>query len=55
MVGTRHAYNLGLIHCLTCRAETVWRISRPSYNQREFYNGHKQVHSLKYQAIVTPE
>lgn len=34
---------------------TVWRISRPSYNQRVFYNGHKRVHSLKFQAVVTPE
>lgn len=40
---------------MSCMAGTVWRISRPSYNQREFYNGHKRVHSLKYQAIVTPE
>ena len=33
---------------------TVRAISRPLENQRVVYNGHKRVHSLKYQAVVAP-
>lgn len=29
-------------------------ICRPSNNQQECYNGHKRVHALKYQSVVTP-
>lgn len=33
---------------------TVMPICRPQQNQREVYNGHKRIHALKYQSIVTP-
>ena len=34
---------------------TVGSICRPSANQRIFYNGHKRVHAVKYQSILTPD
>lgn len=34
---------------------TVRPICRPIHEQRAFYNGHKRVHALKYQSIVTPD
>ena len=33
---------------------TVRPISRPKENQRVVYNGHKRVHAIKFQSIVTP-
>lgn len=33
---------------------TVHQISRPEENQRVVYNGHKRVHSLKFQSVVIP-
>ena len=33
---------------------TVRPISRPKENQRIVYNGHKKVHALKFQSVVTP-
>ena len=33
---------------------TVRPICRPNRNQREVYNGHKRVHSLKFQSVVAP-
>lgn len=33
----------------------TWRpICRPAHNQRIVYNGHKRVHSLKFQSIMAP-
>eukprot|EP00795_Rhopilema_esculentum_P011013 gene11013-biopygen13406 len=29
-------------------------VNRPKDNQREVYNGHKRVHALKFQSVVTP-
>lgn len=34
---------------------TVRAICKPSNHQRMFYNGHKRVHALKYQSVVTPD
>jgi hypothetical protein len=34
---------------------TVRAICRPGRDQRIVYNGHKRVHALKYQAVVTPD
>lgn len=34
---------------------TVRPISRPTEHQRQVYNGHKRVHALKYQSVVTPD
>ena len=28
---------------------------RPTRNQREYYNGHKRVHALKFQSVTTPD
>ena len=33
---------------------TVRPICRPGENQRILYNGHKRVHSIKFQSVVTP-
>lgn len=33
---------------------TVRPICRPGQNQRVMYNGHKRVHALKFQSVVTP-
>ena len=33
---------------------TVRPIARPDENQRVVYNGHKRVHALKFQSLVTP-
>ena len=34
---------------------TVRPVCRPSRNQQAFYNGHKRIHSLKYQTVVGPD
>ncbi|EGG04849.1 uncharacterized protein MELLADRAFT_72295 [Melampsora larici-populina 98AG31] len=47
--------NCPMDNCVGFLDGTVWRMARPKYNQRAFYNGHKRVHSLKYQAAVTPD
>ena len=33
---------------------TVRPVCRPGRNQRVFYNGHKKVHSLKFQSVAAP-
>ena len=33
---------------------TVRRLCRPGKNQRVLYNGHKKVHAIKFQSVVTP-
>ncbi|KAJ7104690.1 hypothetical protein C8R44DRAFT_887136 [Mycena epipterygia] len=33
---------------------TIRRICRPTWFQRQAYNGHKKFHSLKYQALMLP-
>ena len=34
---------------------TVRPICRPTVNQRDFYNGHKRTHALKYQSVTAPD
>ena len=34
---------------------TVRPVSRPGRNQRVFHNGHKKVHSIKFQSVVAPK
>lgn len=34
---------------------TVRPIARPTWNQRQVYNGHKRVHALKFQGVMTPD
>jgi len=33
---------------------TVRPVCRPGQNQRVFYNGHKRIHAIKFQSVVTP-
>ena len=33
---------------------TVRPVSRPRQNQRILYNGHKRIHAIKFQSVVTP-
>ena len=52
----RAIHNKGapLINCFGFVDGTVCPISRPKDDQRTVYNGHKRVHALKFQSIVTP-
>ena len=43
-----------LTNCFGFVDGTVRPICRPGRNQRIVYNGHKKVHSLKFQSLVTP-
>ena len=43
-----------LDHCFGFIDGTVRQISRPGENQRVVYNGHKRVHSLKFQSVAIP-
>ena len=49
-------YNKGaaLDNCWGFIDGTVRPICRPKENQRVVYNGHKRVHALKFQSVVTP-
>ncbi len=49
-----HAKGAALDNCWGFIDGTVRPISRPNRNQRAVYNGHKRVHALKYQSVVTP-
>ena len=43
-----------LDNCFGFVDDTVRPICRPNTNQRIVYNGHKRVHSLKFQSIAIP-
>jgi len=43
-----------LTNCFGFIDGTVRQISRPGQNQRVVYNGHKRVHSLKFQSLAIP-
>ena len=43
-----------LTNCFGFIDGTVRPISRPGQNQRIVYNGHKRVHSLKFQSVTLP-
>lgn len=49
-----HAKGAPLGNCFGFIDGTVRPVSRPDQNQRVVYNGHKRVHSLKFQAIALP-
>ena len=49
-----HQKGAALNNCWGFLDGTVRPICRPLQNQRIFYNGHKRVHALKFQSIVTP-
>ena len=49
-----HAKGAALDNCWGFIDGTVRPISSPKRNQLAMYNGHKRVHALKYQSVVTP-
>ena len=49
-----HQRGAPLSNCFGFVDGTVRPICRPSTNQRIVYNGHKRIHSLKFQSVVTP-
>ena len=51
---TIHRKGAPLTNCWAFVDGTVRPISRPKENQRIVYNGHKKVHALKFQSVVTP-
>ena len=48
------AGNCERVYCFGFIDGTVRPISRPEEDQRLVYNGHKSVHSLKFQSLVIP-
>ena len=49
-----HQKGAPLQNCFGFIDGTVRPIARPGTNQRIMYNGHKRVHSLKFQAVAIP-
>ena len=43
-----------LDHCFRFIDGIVWPICQPSQHQEMVYNGHKQVHSIKFQSVALP-
>lgn len=50
-----HRKGAPLTNCLGFIDGTVRPICRPTANQRVCYNGHKRIHSIKFQSLVTPD
>ena len=49
-----HRKGAPLTNCFGFVDGTVRPISRPVKNQRCVYNGHKRIHSLKFQSVALP-
>jgi hypothetical protein len=49
-----HRKGAALDNCLGFIDGTVRPLCRPGENQRVLYNGHKRVHAIKFQSVVTP-
>ena len=49
-----HAKGAALNNCFGFVDGTVRPIWRPTEKQRIVYNGHKRVHSLKFQSVALP-
>ena len=49
-----HQKGAALQNCFGFIDGTVRPIAKPGVNQRIVYNGHKRVHSLNFQSVVTP-
>ena len=49
-----HAKGVPLENCFGFIDGTVRPIARPDQHQRIVYNGHKRVHSLKFQSVALP-
>ena len=45
----------GIDNCWNFVDGTVRACCRPGRNQRVLYNGHKKVHAIKFQSVVTPD
>ena len=43
-----------LANCVGFIDGTVHPTCRPKYNQKEFYNGHKRTHAIKFQSLILP-
>ena len=50
-----HAKDAPLSNCFAFVDGTVRPICRPTIFQRVTYNGHKRIHSLKFQSVVAPD
>ena len=50
-----HIKGAPLQNCIGFIDGTVRPLCRPSYFQRICYNGHKRMHAIKFQSIVTPD
>lgn len=50
-----HQKGAPLTNCWAFIDGTVRPIARPVYLQKVVFNGHKRVHSLKFQSLVTPD
>ena len=50
-----HKKGAPLDNCVGFVDGTVRPISRPECNQRIVYIGHKRIHVIKFQSIVTPD
>jgi len=53
--GLIHQKGAPLPRCWGFIDGTVRAICRPTYNQKQVFNGHKRVHSLKFQSVTTPD
>ena len=49
-----HAKGAALQNCFGFVDGTVRPIARPDEHQRMMYNGHKQVHAIKFQSVALP-
>ena len=49
-----HSKGATLSNCWGFVDSTVRPVCRPRQNQRTLYNGHKRVHSIKFQSVVAP-
>ena len=52
--GAIHLQGSPLENCFGFVDGTVRSMARPTKNQRVMYNGHKRVHAIKVQSVVTP-
>ena len=50
-----HRKGAPLSNCVGFIDGTIRPMCRPTRNQKAFYNGHKRIHCLKFQSLVTPD
>ena len=49
-----HAKGAALVNCWGFVDGIVRTVFRPTNNQRALFNGHKRIHAIKFQSVVTP-